>query len=171
MFLSVASPIQADYNPRDYDDDEFTMQSERDLKRYVEPLWFQRIAEEDESGLLKRCFKKDVPPNNGDRCARRAKVCYFDTQDCDGMGAHPVTKCYCDGRNGSQTWSCEPEACPGVYPDPTRTGCAPIVNDPSCPLGSPTTNACSSVDFPVTCNYQMESWLVRQLSSYEYIAQ
>lgn len=155
--LSIAPNVFADVDS-EYDDDELEMQNGRDLATYIEPLWFERIAEEDTSGLLKRCFKKSVPPMNGSRCSRKAKVCYFDTQDCDGVGAHPVTKCSCDGKAGTQKWDCEPEVCP-IYPDPAKTNCGPIVNDPTCP-DIPPSGTCAVTDNPEQCRYGQDSWYV-----------
>lgn len=135
--------------------------------QYVRPLWYDRLEEEDDSGLLKRCFKRQgVPPQQGRRCARRPKLCYFGTQDCDGVGAHPETRCFCDGHAGSRTWNCTIETCPVL--DSTNTGCPepgqPIDhgNSDSCPDNSPIsggeTDSCTSANDGVSCTYGQESW-------------
>lgn len=77
--------------------------------QYVPPPWWTRISNEDTTGQLRRCFKRTVPPVDGSRCSRNPKLCYFDTQQCAGVGPHPVTKCTCDGN----IWNCAPESCPG----------------------------------------------------------
>lgn len=91
---------------------------------YVEPLWYARIEAEDETGLLMRCIEEELngPPKHGDLCTSAPAVCYFGTQDCDGVGAHPEIMCVCDGGG---MWQCDEEkmACP-PFPDPARTGCA-----------------------------------------------
>lgn len=97
---------------------------------YVEPRWYSRLELEDETGLLKRCRKRtrsDAPPKDGDRCARTPKMCYFGTQDCDGVGAHPEVKCVCSGgRDGTMKWQCEEEVSCPAYPGPTSQGCPPM---------------------------------------------
>eukprot|EP00545_Synedropsis_sp_CCMP1620_P005513 CAMPEP_0119016150 /NCGR_PEP_ID=MMETSP1176-20130426/11842_1 /TAXON_ID=265551 /ORGANISM="Synedropsis recta cf, Strain CCMP1620" /LENGTH=243 /DNA_ID=CAMNT_0006969483 /DNA_START=29 /DNA_END=760 /DNA_ORIENTATION=+ len=78
--------------------------------QYVEPDWWERISSEDTTGRLKRCWKKTaagVLPADGVQCARTPKICYFGTQECGELSAHPTTKCSCDTK-----WDCEPEACP-----------------------------------------------------------
>lgn len=97
---------------------------------YVEPLWYSRIEAEDETGLLSRCLEwhNSRPPKHGALCTSEPAVCYFGTQDCDGVGAHPEIMCVCDGQQQDGTmgrWQCDEErmACP-LFPDPTRTGCA-----------------------------------------------
>lgn len=124
-----------------------------------EPLWYSRIEAEDTTGILKRCEKRKATPVNGSTCGRRPKLCYFDTLDCDGVGAHPATKCFCDGKKGTRTWKCETESCP-VYPDPTKTGCGPVVNDPSCPVSAPGAGTCSGADNTEECNYGQSTWYV-----------
>lgn len=100
--------------------------SARRAPPYVEPLWYSRMETKDDTGLLKRCKRRTrngTPPKHGNPCARRPKICYFGTQDCDGLGAHPEKMCVCDGRDGTMTWRCEEEvACP-PFPDPEKTGC------------------------------------------------
>lgn len=137
-------------------DDELLSMSHRELQTITEPAWFNRVAAEDTTGVLKRCSKRTVPPVNGSICSRKPKLCYFDTQDCYGVGAHPATKCFCDGKEGSQTWNCETEVCP-VFPDPTKTGCGPVVNDPTCPATG-ASGTCSAIDNPVTCYYGQSEW-------------
>lgn len=144
-----------------------------DANSYVEPLWYTRMEAEDDTGLLQRCRKRTrklSPPQSGAPCARRPKLCYFGLQDCDGVGAHPELSCVCDGKDGTQTWQCEPSTCP-VYPDPARTRCpadgSQIIdhgNDPACPLEMPA----ARTDCPFTppkdsndylvCEYGFSNW-------------
>lgn len=138
---------------------------------YVEPLWYPRMEAEDETGLLHRCMRrtrKDSPPKDGDPCARRPKMCYFGTQDCDGVGAHPEIMCVCDGRDGTMKWLCEESvSCP-----PAReTGCpAPCQegdprNSVFCPDEEPAFGENCPIelqgfDIPSApqCLYQLNSW-------------
>jgi len=83
--------------------------------RYETPPWWDYVAG-DFSGInLKRCFKRQFPPEEGAGCARSAKTCYFGTQQCPaGVGPFPLHKCFCNGTGASEgTWSCEfPLECP-----------------------------------------------------------
>ena len=93
------------------------MMSHRRL--YDPPSWLDYLvdnfADIDGEGPLKRCFKRNAPPVNGSRCARNPKTCYFgDTRTCPDIGAFPDVRCRCDGEAGSQTWDCQPVACPVV---------------------------------------------------------
>lgn len=85
-----------------------------------ELLWWKRLMENFAGTRLKRCFKRnDTPPTEGVRCARRPKTCFFGTQDCpNGVGPHPVTRCFCSGRDGEQVWRCGEAACPDLPTDP-----------------------------------------------------
>lgn len=87
--------------------------------QYVEPDWWPRIASEDTTGTLRRCARKvaaGVLPVDGSACSLNPKICFFDTQQCTGVGPHPVTKCDCD----NAIWDCDPEPCP----PPPVGGCA-----------------------------------------------
>lgn len=91
--------------------------------QYIQPPWYDRIkAEFDAVGdeEVRRCFKRgDVPPQEGARCARNQKTCFFGTQSCPNGLLHPVTKCDCPGSPNNQ-WSCAQQACPtGVDADTT----------------------------------------------------
>lgn len=70
------------------------------------PEWWDRISEQDTTGLLRKCKRR--PPRNGRRCGWRHKICYSGTQECDQVGAHPLFRCECL----SSTWDCVPESCP-----------------------------------------------------------
>lgn len=154
--------------------------SARRAPPYVEPLWYSRMETEDDTGLLKRCKRRtrnDIPPKHGNPCARRPKICYFGTQDCDGVGAHPEKMCVCDGRHGTMMWRCEEEiACP-PFPDPSKTGCpAPgeefdHSNADACPdedLGIVNLSSLIGAEFVggscgepgTTCKYGITSWCV-----------
>lgn len=74
-----------------------------------EPEWWGRVNENFVGTNLKRCIQRiDVHPG-AVGCATRPKTCYFGLQYCpNGVGASPVTRCYCDGN----VWSCEDPICP-----------------------------------------------------------
>ena len=85
----------------------------------AEPLWWDRISTEFDGGYLETCVSESEAPVDGTRCPNiLPETCFFGTQDCDGVGAHPETKCFCDGETGSQEWKCEEETCP-AFPPPS----------------------------------------------------
>ena len=78
------------------------------------PEWFERIKDSfSEPGTqLKKCGRRRVAPNDGRGCGRKRKTCFFGTQQCSGVGAHPVTKCSCIGEiNEKGEWACDDEVC------------------------------------------------------------
>eukprot|EP00545_Synedropsis_sp_CCMP1620_P012301 CAMPEP_0119012356 /NCGR_PEP_ID=MMETSP1176-20130426/6482_1 /TAXON_ID=265551 /ORGANISM="Synedropsis recta cf, Strain CCMP1620" /LENGTH=164 /DNA_ID=CAMNT_0006965293 /DNA_START=120 /DNA_END=614 /DNA_ORIENTATION=+ len=113
------------------------------------PDWYDRMQQEDETGMLKKCSKRTRQgklPEIGQKCAKKPKMCYFGTQDCLGVGAHPGNKCFCDGN----TWNCEFTTCPPVLP--------PVVVADVCPSENPSGENnlfCSIVD--MECSYKEES--------------
>mmetsp|Transcript_11476 Transcript_11476/g.23407 ORF Transcript_11476/g.23407 Transcript_11476/m.23407 type:complete len:280 (-) Transcript_11476:200-1039(-) len=108
----------------------------RKKQPYVAPAWWDRLAAEDTTAMLKKCkpyVRRDMIPQTGQRCGREEKLCYFGTQTCPGVGVHPVTQCWCveeeeeeedasrnvvgaHGRKKYQ-WECQPTACPGCASD------------------------------------------------------
>ena len=125
-----------------------------------EPLWWDRISTEFDGINLQKCTKKSEAPDNGSRCSR-AKTCFFGTQDCDGIGAHPETKCFCDGKDGSRTWQCKVETCPAYSHSstscPADGGDIDHGNDSSCPIEVQYGGTCS-VQNDVECIYGTEKW-------------
>lgn len=85
-----------------------------------QPTWWPRISRDFVGTRLRRCARRfDTPPVAGTRCARRPKTCFFGTQTCpNDVGAHPVDRCFCDGEEGAQVWTCGPAACPATQFDP-----------------------------------------------------
>ena len=78
------------------------------------PEWFGRIKDSysDPGTQLKKCSKLTVAPTHGAKCGRKRKTCFFGTQQCSGVGAHPVTKCSCIGEiNKKGEWACDDEVC------------------------------------------------------------
>lgn len=72
------------------------------------PVWWDLVAPNFIGNNLKRCYKRnDTPPEQGSRCALRPKTCYFQTQECPGLGASPLIRCVCDAR----IWECLPVRC------------------------------------------------------------
>lgn len=85
---------------------------------YLLPNWWDAVQAANGSENLKRCFKRQFPPEEGTACATRTKICYFGNQDCPvpTNGPFPATKCTCDGsKNIPGTWNCVAEACPVLY--------------------------------------------------------
>lgn len=77
-----------------------------------EQIWWRRVRESFAGNRLKMCMKRgDVPPQDGRRCAARPKTCFFGTQQCPN-GPRPSTRCFCDGKDATRTWSCAPQECP-----------------------------------------------------------
>lgn len=70
---------------------------------------------------LARCIKRDGtikpvgPPPDGQRCARRPKVCYFGDQQCGPTIMYPAFRCLCNER----VWQCGPASCPPQPNTPT----------------------------------------------------
>lgn len=164
--LTVSAFASAEAINNKYNDDEIYLRGGRELFNYETPLWYARMENEDTTGLLRKCMRRQTAPTNGEHCGNDEKLCYFETQDCDGVGAHPLKRCYCDGVTGSRQWQCEDEQCP-IFPDPARTGCAPegeLIdhgNDPLCPTDSPLgagTSTCNAAQDTLQCKYGMESW-------------
>lgn len=148
----------------DADNDLSLLSANRRLLHGDEPAWYHRIEEEDTTGLLKKCSRKTVAPADQSRCGPRKKICYFGTQDCDGVGAHPETACYCDGANpGTRTWMCDDESCP-AFPDKEKTRCPPNGeeidhnNDSTCPVDPPGGGVCTAAQEGVTCSYGINKW-------------
>lgn len=84
---------------------------------YELPNWWDAVQNVNGSDNLKRCFKRQFPPTQGDACATRIKICYFGDQFCPAPinGPFPTTKCTCNGsKNAPGTWNCEAEVCPSA---------------------------------------------------------
>jgi hypothetical protein len=127
----------------------------------AEPLWWNRISTESDSVNLETCASESEAPINGTSCPNIPETCFFGTQDCDGVGAHPETKCVCDDEAGSQEWKCEEETCP-AFPPPS-SGC-PVgggdidhENDPSCPMEIPGVPSLC-IQPGLKCSYGTEKW-------------
>lgn len=77
-------------------------------------VWYEAVKQNFVGTRLKRCHKRgDTPPTEGTGCAARPKTCFFGYQGC-GNSQYPDTRCFCDGKEGSQTWSCTPVSCPAT---------------------------------------------------------
>lgn len=166
LLTASSSILAGDPNSISTNDDAIYLRGGRDMSSYETPLWYARVENDDTTGLLRKCMRRQDPPTTGDHCGHDEKICFFETQDCDGVGAHPMQRCYCDGLHGSQQWQCEEEQCP-IYPDPAKTGCAPEGeeidhgNDSSCPSESPLgagESYCSEEQDTLQCHYGVESW-------------
>ena len=93
---------------------------------YEPPPWWDRLQEQDTSGFLRTCqrwVRRGLVPRSSRPCGVRPKLCYFDTQECPGVGPHPVTRCECVRVNANyrygtrrarhaHRWSCRRETCP-----------------------------------------------------------
>ena len=90
---------------------------------YIEPAWYDRIEAEFTGANLKRCTKRNPngikpAPASGESCSAAAKTCFFGTQECDIGELMPMTRCFCDGSEGTQMWSCSDQACPASLDTP-----------------------------------------------------
>jgi hypothetical protein len=138
-----------------------------------EPLWWSRISSGFNGVNLARCEQKSDPPVTGSKCPKVPKTCFFGTQDCDGYGAHPTSRCFCDGSAGSRSWKCIEEKCP-VFPPPS-SGCTAdgranhSSSDPLCPdlgplsVGGGSPGSCVTRLFDKQCSYGSEKWYVFHL--------
>ena len=130
--------------------------------KHAEPLWWDRISTEFDSVNLETCASESEAPVNGASCLNMPETCFFGTQDCDGVGAHPETKCVCDDEDGSQEWKCEEETCPAFPPPfagcPVGGGGIDHENDPLCPEFHSYTTLCAQID--LVCHYGTEEWCV-----------
>jgi hypothetical protein len=152
------------------DDDALLLaSSRRDLQEetfpfgYVEPAWFDFIEQGFSGVNLKRCVKRNPNgpkslPTTGEPCAATPKTCFFGLKKCSStVPAYPEAKCFCDGRDGSQTWTCEQEFCPDCPPQGQGFE---FFNDQLCPNSSPHSGGqqCSAQQDELTCIYGREDW-------------
>lgn len=80
---------------------------------YEEPSWWANILAYNGPTNLFRCVKREFPPDIGDACATRTKICYWGDQQCQDVGPFPTTRCTCSGtKNNPGNWVCETEPCP-----------------------------------------------------------
>lgn len=81
---------------------------------YEEPAFFQFYEALLGPDYLKRCARRPVPPNPGDRCRRLPKACLWGSQTCPdgtpGGPLHPTRRCNCEDR----VWSCQDFECPST---------------------------------------------------------
>lgn len=86
----------------------------------AEPVWWPRVSANFVGTNLRLCKKrKGAPPLEGMACQKEPKTCFFGVQQCpNGVGAHPVTRCFCDGQHGDRVWTCGEAECPTQVTDP-----------------------------------------------------
>ena len=97
----------------DLDDDDRGQEPLPRHHRALAASWWERIKKTYPNEDLKPCARRQRAPTTGDKCAKKAKTCFFETQECPSVGAHPMTKCTCDGkRPNNGKWTCVPEPCP-----------------------------------------------------------
>lgn len=78
--------------------------------KYEEPVWWKSVSAGNDN--VKRCSKRMNPPEHGSSCGPKNKTCFFGTQSCGADDFQPVTKCNCNGQDGTRgSWSCEDVAC------------------------------------------------------------
>eukprot|EP00545_Synedropsis_sp_CCMP1620_P005811 CAMPEP_0119027452 /NCGR_PEP_ID=MMETSP1176-20130426/37105_1 /TAXON_ID=265551 /ORGANISM="Synedropsis recta cf, Strain CCMP1620" /LENGTH=235 /DNA_ID=CAMNT_0006983373 /DNA_START=108 /DNA_END=815 /DNA_ORIENTATION=+ len=78
---------------------------------FVLPDWWTSIQNSFAGDDLRRCFKRQFPPEEASGCRKPpgTKTCFFGDQQCGANDdPYPTTKCVCD----FGTWSCTPEPCP-----------------------------------------------------------
>lgn len=113
---------------------------------YVEPPYFQEYEDLLGSNLLKRCFKREVPPANGSVCRKDPKVCLFGEQTCSsssggGNEVQPTMRCNCL----DAVWQCQDFECP------TGGGLVCPVQDPSAIVPAP---ICKT---DLSCEYNLQT--------------
>ena len=86
--------------------------SKRRLPTIKPPAWWKRIRSSYQGKDLRLCKRTTAPPT-GSPCGRERRTCFFGTQTCSSVGAHPTKKCRCNGlANKAGTWNCTKYACP-----------------------------------------------------------
>jgi hypothetical protein len=99
------------------------------------PPWWDNVNKYLNVTSISRCnLRGDVPPKEGERCARKEKTCFFSSQQCDGIGVFPKIRCDCV----NQKWTCNNNVtCPqlpsggsaGPWPE-----CLGMIGDVCCKL-------------------------------------
>lgn len=122
--------------------------------QWTPPAWWDLISDTFK-GNLKRCFKRQVPPVNGTRCARTPKTCFFGDKQCESVGHYPEVQCDCEDR----VWTCDDSKCPEPPENPNS---CPYVhnNSPDCPATKPPLGTiCESASLVGGgCTYGEKSW-------------
>jgi hypothetical protein len=79
------------------------------------PMWWTRIRDEYQGSDLRQCARKKQVPEDGMRCGKFNKTCFFGTQNCPSIGPHPLIKCTCNWTAESRRgiWYCLSEMCLG----------------------------------------------------------
>lgn len=115
---------------------------------YEEPAYFQEYEDHLGSDLLKRCVKREFPPESGSSCRKDPKVCLWGQQVCNSKDAangdagdlHPATRCNCVDR----VWTCQEFQCPTI-------GATCPAQDPSTTVSPP---VCKT---DLTCDYEEQA--------------
>lgn len=115
---------------------------------YIEPSYFQFYEANLGSNYLKRCVKREQPPNDGDLCRKNPKACFWGEQICTDVGAgstQPTTRCNCE----NESWSCFDFMCPTIA-------------DSTCPAEDPSTPSSMDAVEPIcsddmTCVYEEQT--------------
>jgi Potato inhibitor I family len=78
----------------------------------VSPPWWDKVNTYVKETTIRRCNQRgDVPPKEGERCAKKSKTCFFSSQMCTGIGVFPKIRCDCV----NQKWTCNNNlTCPKV---------------------------------------------------------
>lgn len=107
--------------------------------QYVQPEYHEGLERLMGADYIKRCFKRENPPETGDRCRRLPKSCFWGEQRCGDGVLQPTTRCNCLDRE----WTCSDYSCPTI-------GAQCPSQDPDTISPSP---ICSS---HLTCFYEQE---------------
>jgi hypothetical protein len=81
---------------------------------FVTPVYFDEYEALLGSDTLKKCSRREYPPDNEEPCRGLDKVCMWGSQRCgDDNKLEPTTRCNCyDG-----AWTCAAFLCPTMEPE------------------------------------------------------
>jgi hypothetical protein len=100
----------------------------------AQPVYFKFYQDNLGAEYLKRCSRRQRPPNDGDSCRRNAKACLWGGQTCPqetpGGAIQPSSRCTCLNFE----WKCTPFDCPTMpsacpESDPSAMYPQPICSD------------------------------------------
>eukprot|EP00545_Synedropsis_sp_CCMP1620_P002863 CAMPEP_0119013700 /NCGR_PEP_ID=MMETSP1176-20130426/8785_1 /TAXON_ID=265551 /ORGANISM="Synedropsis recta cf, Strain CCMP1620" /LENGTH=497 /DNA_ID=CAMNT_0006966809 /DNA_START=104 /DNA_END=1597 /DNA_ORIENTATION=+ len=125
---------------------------------YQEPQYFSMYEDLLGDEVLKRCVRREYPPEDGGSCRDRRKVCLWGKQRCADGDLEPTTRCNChDDSWGCQSFFCPTldAVCPATDPsalDPMEVICK---TDMKCDYGEANCDFCDNIPVPtVTCSCQ-----------------
>lgn len=116
---------------------------------YQEPLYFNEYESLMGHEVLKRCVRREYPPEGEGHCRDLEKTCLWGSQRCDGE-LEPTTRCNCRNDN----WTCQSFFCPTMEPlcpatNPSGEDPAPICKkDMKCAYEKTICDDCPTLEVP-----------------------